>query len=83
MVNYLNGLKQKGLNKQFKETSFMTASIHLLNFSSTGQTDDLKTDSEIDLVKKATCSSTNFEVGKQYLIMTAESIKIRMNRGYK
>uniref|UniRef100_A0A8C1CS67 Complement component 5 n=2 Tax=Cyprinus carpio TaxID=7962 RepID=A0A8C1CS67_CYPCA len=47
------------------------------------QTDDLKTDSEIDLVKKATCSSTNFEVGKQYLIMTAESIKIRMNRGYK
>uniref|UniRef100_A0A671SHV8 NTR domain-containing protein n=1 Tax=Sinocyclocheilus anshuiensis TaxID=1608454 RepID=A0A671SHV8_9TELE len=54
------------------ETSFMTASIHPLNFSSTGQTDDLKTDSEIDLVKKATCSSTNFEVGKQYLIMTAE-----------
>uniref|UniRef100_A0A671SIB0 NTR domain-containing protein n=1 Tax=Sinocyclocheilus anshuiensis TaxID=1608454 RepID=A0A671SIB0_9TELE len=65
------------------ETSFMTASIHPLNFSSTGQTDDLKTDSEIDLVKKATCSSTNFEVGKQYLIMTAESIKIQMNRGYK
>lgn len=47
------------------------------------QTDDLKTDSEIDLVKKATCSSTNFEVGKQYLIMTAESIKIKLNHGYK
>ncbi|XP_026108101.1 complement C5-like [Carassius auratus] len=48
-----------------------------------GQTDDLKTDSEIDLVKKATCSSTDFEVGKQYLIMTAESIKIKRNHGYK
>ncbi|XP_026068098.1 complement C5-like [Carassius auratus] len=47
------------------------------------QTDDLKTDSEIDLVKRAICSSTNFEIGKQYLIMTAESIKIKVNHGYK
>uniref|UniRef100_A0A9J8B7N0 Complement component 5 n=1 Tax=Cyprinus carpio carpio TaxID=630221 RepID=A0A9J8B7N0_CYPCA len=47
------------------------------------RTDDLNTDSEIDLVKKATCNSTNFEVGKQYLIMTAESMKIKVNRGYK
>ncbi|XP_058633230.1 complement C5 isoform X1 [Onychostoma macrolepis] len=47
------------------------------------QTDDLKTDSEIDLVKKETCHSTNFEVGKQYLIITAESIKIKVNHGYK
>uniref|UniRef100_A0A8C2ABR3 Complement component 5 n=1 Tax=Cyprinus carpio TaxID=7962 RepID=A0A8C2ABR3_CYPCA len=46
------------------------------------RTDDLNTDSEIDLVKKATCNSTNFEVGKQYLIMTAESMKIKVNRGY-
>ncbi|XP_067263766.1 complement C5 [Chanodichthys erythropterus] len=47
------------------------------------QTDDLKTDSEIDFVKKATCTETNFEVGKQYLIMTAESIKIKVDRAYK
>lgn len=79
----MNGLKQNDLNKQFKETSFITVSIQPLKFSSAEQTDDLKTDSEIDLVKKATCSSTNFEVGKQYLIMTAESIKIKVNHGYK
>lgn len=79
----MNGLKQNDLNKQFKETSFITVSIQPLKFSSAEQTDDLKTDSEIDLVKKATCSSTNFEVGKQYLIMTAESIKIKLNHGYK
>ncbi|KAK2911621.1 hypothetical protein Q8A67_003754 [Cirrhinus molitorella] len=47
------------------------------------QTDDLKTDSKIEFVKKATCSSTNFEAGKHYLIMTAESIKLQMGRGYK
>ncbi|KAK7173715.1 hypothetical protein R3I93_003515 [Phoxinus phoxinus] len=45
------------------------------------QTDDLKTDSEIDFVKKATCNETNFEVGKQYLVMTSEKIKV--DRAYK
>ncbi|RXN22619.1 complement C5 [Labeo rohita] len=47
------------------------------------QTDDIKAHSEIEFVKKATCSSTSFELGKHYLIMTAESIKIKMNHGYK
>ncbi|XDV20101.1 hypothetical protein PO909_025482, partial [Leuciscus waleckii] len=47
------------------------------------QTDDLKTDSEIDFVKKATCNETNFEVGKQYLVMTSESMKIKVDRAYK
>ncbi|XP_043096088.1 complement C5 [Puntigrus tetrazona] len=47
------------------------------------QTDDLKADSEIDLVTKEACNSTNFEVGKQYLIMTAESITIKVNHDYK
>ncbi|XP_051551430.1 complement C5-like isoform X1 [Myxocyprinus asiaticus] len=44
---------------------------------------DLKKDSEIELIKKATCSSTNFEVGKQYLIMTAERMQIQVGRAYK
>ncbi|XP_067294105.1 complement C5 [Pseudorasbora parva] len=47
------------------------------------QTDDLKTDSEIDFVKKATCNEINFEVGKHYLILTSESMKIQVGRAYK
>ncbi|XP_051531363.1 complement C5-like isoform X2 [Myxocyprinus asiaticus] len=46
------------------------------------QADDIKKDSEIELVKKATCNS-NFEVGKKYLIMTAESIQMRVGHVYK
>lgn len=47
------------------------------------QTDDIKTDSEIELVKRVTCSSTNIEVDKHYLIQTAQSIQTRVGRVYK
>nr|XP_055056558.1 complement C5 isoform X1 [Misgurnus anguillicaudatus] len=47
------------------------------------QTDDIKTDSEIELVRRVTCSSTNIEVDKHYLIQTAESIQTRVGRVYK
>ncbi|XP_051962068.1 complement C5-like isoform X2 [Xyrauchen texanus] len=46
------------------------------------QADNIKKDSEIELVRKATCGS-NFEVGKQYLLMTAESIQMRVGNAYK
>uniref|UniRef100_A0A8C1L4U1 Complement component 5 n=1 Tax=Cyprinus carpio TaxID=7962 RepID=A0A8C1L4U1_CYPCA len=90
-VQRKNDMCKESMNYAFKvliESSeaggdFVTYKAKVKAVLMKGQTDDLKTDSEIDLVKKATCSSTNFEVGKQYLIMTAESIKIRMNRGYK
>ncbi|XP_036453933.1 complement C5 isoform X2 [Colossoma macropomum] len=45
--------------------------------------EDIKKDSEIGFVKKATCSSTNLEIGKQYLIMGAEIMQLRVNRSYK
>uniref|UniRef100_A0A671SJD7 Complement component 5 n=2 Tax=Sinocyclocheilus anshuiensis TaxID=1608454 RepID=A0A671SJD7_9TELE len=90
-VQRKNDMCKESMNYAFKvliESSeaggdFVTYKAKVKAVLKKGQTDDLKTDSEIDLVKKATCSSTNFEVGKQYLIMTAESIKIQMNRGYK
>uniref|UniRef100_A0A672NTC6 Complement C5 n=1 Tax=Sinocyclocheilus grahami TaxID=75366 RepID=A0A672NTC6_SINGR len=90
-VQRKNDMCKESINYAFKvliESSeaggdFVTYKAKVKAVLKKGQTDDLKTDSEIDLVKKATCSSTNFEVGKQYLIMTAESIKIQMNRGYK
>uniref|UniRef100_A0A673MFE8 Complement component 5 n=2 Tax=Sinocyclocheilus rhinocerous TaxID=307959 RepID=A0A673MFE8_9TELE len=90
-VQRKNDMCKESMNYAFKvliESSeaggdFVTYKAKVKAVLKKGQTDDLKTDSEIDFVKKATCSSTNFEVGKQYLIMTAESIKIQMNRGYK
>uniref|UniRef100_A0A3B4D1J4 NTR domain-containing protein n=1 Tax=Pygocentrus nattereri TaxID=42514 RepID=A0A3B4D1J4_PYGNA len=45
--------------------------------------EDIKKDSEISFVKKATCSSTNLEIEKQYLIMGAEIMQLRVNRSYK
>ncbi|KAK3514717.1 hypothetical protein QTP70_028333, partial [Hemibagrus guttatus] len=39
--------------------------------------------SEVSFVKKATCTSTNLEIGKQYLIMGAEIMQVRVNRSYK
>ncbi|XP_073696897.1 complement C5 [Garra rufa] len=62
---------------------FVTYKARVKSLLKKEQTDDLKADSEIDFVKKATCSSTNFEVGKHYLILTADSIKLQMDRGYK
>ncbi|KAI4892637.1 hypothetical protein NFI96_021635 [Prochilodus magdalenae] len=47
------------------------------------RSEDIKKDSEIGFVKKATCSSTNLEIGKQYLIMGAEIMQLRVNRSYK
>ncbi|XP_056092292.1 complement C5 isoform X3 [Rhinichthys klamathensis goyatoka] len=62
---------------------FMTYKAKVKAVLKKEQTDDLKTDSEIDFVKKATCIETNFEVGKQYLVMTSESMKIRVDHSYK
>ncbi|KAL7836777.1 hypothetical protein AOLI_G00280610 [Acnodon oligacanthus] len=45
--------------------------------------EDIKKDSEVGFVKKATCSSTNLEIGKQYLIMGAEIMQLRVGRSYK
>ncbi|XP_066510101.1 complement C5-like isoform X1 [Hoplias malabaricus] len=45
--------------------------------------EDIKTGSEIGFVKKATCSSVNLEIGKQYLIMGAEMMQLRVDRSYK
>ncbi|XP_072521407.1 LOW QUALITY PROTEIN: complement C5 [Salminus brasiliensis] len=44
--------------------------------------EDIKKGSEIGFVKKATCS-TNLEIGKQYLIMGAEIMQLRVLRSYK
>ncbi|XP_059403415.1 complement C5-like [Carassius carassius] len=90
-VQRKNDMCKESMNYAFKvliESSeaggdFVTYKAKVKAVLKKGQTDDLKTDSVIDLVKKATCSSTDFEVGKQYLIMTAESIKIKRNHGYK
>ncbi|XP_047674014.1 complement C5 isoform X2 [Tachysurus fulvidraco] len=38
---------------------------------------------EVSFVKKATCTSTNLEIGKQYLIMGAEIMQLRVKRSYK
>ncbi|KAA0716325.1 Complement C5 C3 and PZP-like alpha-2-macroglobulin domain-containing protein 4 [Triplophysa tibetana] len=45
--------------------------------------DDIKSGTEIELVRRASCSSTNLEVGKQYLIMTAKNMQIRVGDAYK
>ncbi|KAM9446334.1 complement C5 [Clarias gariepinus] len=39
--------------------------------------------SEVSFVKRATCTSTNLEIGKQYLIMGADIMQLRVNRRYK
>ncbi|TST10017.1 Complement C5 [Bagarius yarrelli] len=39
--------------------------------------------SEVSFVKKATCTSANLEVGKQYLITGTEVMQLRINRSYK
>ncbi|KAG7318452.1 hypothetical protein KOW79_018207 [Hemibagrus wyckioides] len=44
---------------------------------------DITRKSEVSFVKKATCTSTNLEIGKQYLIMGAEIMQVRVNRSYK
>lgn len=59
------------------------SSIETLTLYSTEPADDIKSDTEIELVRRATCSSTNLEVGKQYLIMTAKNMQIRVGRAYK
>lgn len=38
---------------------------------------------EVSFVKKATCTSTNLEIGKQYLIMGVEIMQLQVNRSYK
>ncbi|XP_062398250.1 complement C5 isoform X1 [Sardina pilchardus] len=46
-------------------------------------TEDVKIGSEVELVKKATCSSTLMEAGHQYLVMGAEIMQIRQQRSYR
>ncbi|XP_056314659.1 complement C5 [Danio aesculapii] len=62
---------------------FVTYKAKVKSVLKKGATDDLKIDSEVELIKKASCNSTQFKDDKQYLIMTAESIKIPVNRAYK
>uniref|UniRef100_A0AAY5EC65 Anaphylatoxin-like domain-containing protein n=1 Tax=Electrophorus electricus TaxID=8005 RepID=A0AAY5EC65_ELEEL len=45
--------------------------------------EDIVKDTEVSFVKKASCSSTNLEIGKQYLIMGAEIMQLRVQRRYK
>ncbi|XP_076854617.1 complement C5 [Brachyhypopomus gauderio] len=45
--------------------------------------EDIVKDSEVGFIKKATCSSTKLEIGKQYLIMGAEIMQLRVQRRYK
>ncbi|XP_060763103.1 complement C5 [Neoarius graeffei] len=44
---------------------------------------DITRSGEVSFVKKATCTSTNLEIGKQYLIMGTEIMQLRVNRSYK
>ncbi|XP_062874389.1 complement C5 isoform X2 [Trichomycterus rosablanca] len=44
---------------------------------------DIKVSTEVSFVKKATCSSTNLEIGKQYLIWGAEIMQVRLNRSFR
>ncbi|XP_041958201.1 complement C5 isoform X3 [Alosa sapidissima] len=45
--------------------------------------EDVKISSEVEFVKKATCSSTRVEAGQQYLVMGAEIMQIRQHRSYR
>ncbi|XP_048100545.1 complement C5 [Alosa alosa] len=45
--------------------------------------EDVKIGSEVEFVKKATCSSTRVEAGQQYLVMGAEIMQIRQHRSYR
>uniref|UniRef100_A0A3B4ECC5 NTR domain-containing protein n=1 Tax=Pygocentrus nattereri TaxID=42514 RepID=A0A3B4ECC5_PYGNA len=51
------------------EGDFLTYNAKVEQTLKKGRSEDIKKDSEISFVKKATCSSTNLEIEKQYLIM--------------
>uniref|UniRef100_A0A4W5LEH1 Complement C5 n=1 Tax=Hucho hucho TaxID=62062 RepID=A0A4W5LEH1_9TELE len=45
--------------------------------------DNVNINTEVEFVKKASCSSVDMKIGGQYLIMGADSMQIRVGRGYK
>ncbi|XP_031426628.1 complement C5 [Clupea harengus] len=45
--------------------------------------EDIKINSEVELVKKATCSSTQLDAGQQYLVMGTEVMQIRQHRSFR
>ncbi|XP_041756480.2 complement C5 [Coregonus clupeaformis] len=45
--------------------------------------DNVNINTEVDFVKKASCSSVDMKIGGQYLIMGADSMQIRVGRSYK
>uniref|UniRef100_A0A8C8BS96 Complement component 5 n=1 Tax=Oncorhynchus tshawytscha TaxID=74940 RepID=A0A8C8BS96_ONCTS len=45
--------------------------------------DNVNINTEVEFVKKASCSSVDMKIGGQYLIMGADSMQIRVGRSYK
>ncbi|KAL2091988.1 hypothetical protein ACEWY4_011786 [Coilia grayii] len=45
--------------------------------------EDIKMNDEVEFVKKATCSATQLEGGKQYLVMAASVMEIRQHRSFR
>lgn len=45
--------------------------------------DNVNINTEVEFVKKASCSSVDMKISGQYLIMGADSMPIRVGRSYK
>uniref|UniRef100_A0AAY4ESR9 Complement component 5 n=1 Tax=Denticeps clupeoides TaxID=299321 RepID=A0AAY4ESR9_9TELE len=65
------------------EGDFVTYKAKVKDVFKTGKgTEDIKIETDIELVKKATCSSTNIVEGKQYLMRGTEIMQERKHRSY-
>ncbi|XP_026795914.2 complement C5 isoform X1 [Pangasianodon hypophthalmus] len=66
------------------EGDFLTYNANVESVIEKGSLDITRSGaSEVSFVKKATCTSSNLEIGKQYLIMGAEIMQLRVNRSYR
>ncbi|XP_017307260.1 complement C5 [Ictalurus punctatus] len=66
------------------EGDFLTYNANVESVIEKGSLDITRSGtSQVSFVKKATCTSTNLEIGKQYLITGAEIMHLRVNRSYK
>ncbi|XP_046698377.1 complement C5 [Silurus meridionalis] len=80
-INY--GLKVKIISSE-EEGDFLTYKASLETVIETGAYGFSKERTpEVYFVMKATCTSTNLEIGKQYLITGKEIMQLRENRSYK